>query len=85
MLLLEVGYNLLVFLLGLLHDIVPVLVELLVLIDVSDFNFLSFLNLILQEFLSSLLEVLVLQLSNSVLCHFSLYKLVDLAFVTQVN
>ena len=69
---LELFDSLLVFVLQLADGFVPLLVELLVLEDVSLLNLFSLLSLLHEELLDSLLEVLLFELFDSVLCHFSL-------------
>jgi hypothetical protein len=61
-----------VFLLCLKKIFVPLLVKLLVLLDVSLFALLFLLGLVENEFLQLLLVVLVFELLQSLLSHFSL-------------
>jgi hypothetical protein len=65
---------LLVALDGCAHGLVPVPVELLELMDMSLFDFLSLLGLVVEEFVSSSVEFLVLQLSDSLVSHLSFYN-----------
>jgi len=59
-------------LLQLVQHIVPLLVELLILFDVSVLHFFSLLSLLEEEFFSSFVQILLFQFNNSVFCHFSL-------------
>ena len=61
-----------ILLLGLEKVLVPLLVELLVLLDVSLFALLLLLGLVENKFLQLLLVVLVFELLQSLLSHFSL-------------
>ena len=54
--------------------VVPVLIEFLIFHDVGLLHLLSFLGLIVDQFLSSSLEILSLQLLNSVFSHLGLYQ-----------
>ena len=67
-------HRLLVLHLDLAEVLVPLLVELLVLHDMSLFHFFPFFGLIVDELLPLSLEVLGFQLFNPVFSHFSLYK-----------
>lgn len=66
--------RLLIFLLYLDQSLVPLVVEFLIFFNVRLFHLLSFLGLVEYQLLSLSLEVLQLQLLNSVFGHFSLYK-----------
>ena len=61
-----------ILLLGLEEILIPLLVELLVLLDVSLLTFLLLLGLVEDEVLKLLLVVLVLELLKSLLSHFGL-------------
>jgi hypothetical protein len=75
MLSLELTEGLGIFLLGLKKIVVPLLVKLVVLLDMSLFTLLSLLGLIKEQFISLSLVILILELSNSILGHFCLYVL----------
>ena len=64
---------LLIFVLSLLKLFVPMLVELLVLLNVSSLALFSLLLVIEEHFLHFKVVLLLFQLSNSVLGHLSLY------------
>jgi len=64
-----------IFFLGLEEILVPLLVEFLVLFDVSLFTFILLLGLITVEFTSGVLVVLTLKLGNSVFGHFGFHIL----------
>ena len=64
----------LIFLLGLLKDCVPVLVELLVLLDVGLLDFLLSLLMGKHQVLELHVELLLLELKDAVLCQLSLYR-----------
>ena len=68
----ENGLTILVFYLS--KSIVPVLVELLVLHQVSLLNLLALSSLVENELVSTLLEILKSEFLNSVLCHLGLYQ-----------
>ena len=71
--LLEHENAILLLLLDLVEHFVPLLVELLVLFNVSVFNFFTLLGLLQEHFFSPLLQILLLELNDSVFGHFSLY------------
>lgn len=68
---LKLAKGLSVFLLGLEEIVVPLLVELLVLLDVRLLALLTLLRLLEDQLLSSSVVVLQLKLVDSVLSHFS--------------
>lgn len=74
----EAPQLLLVVVLGLLHQVVPVLVKLLVFEDVSLLHLLTLSGLVIEQLLTSAVEVLQFKLSDPILGHFSLYTRVGL-------
>ncbi len=70
--LLKPSDSLLVLGLNLGKSHIPILIEFLILLDVSLLYFLAFTGLVVDKLLSSSLEVLSLELLNAVLGHFSL-------------
>ena len=75
MTLLQGSYGLLVLLLDLRECLIPALVEVLVLHQVSLLYFLSLTSLIIHQLLSAAIVILHFQLLNTVLRHLSLYIL----------
>ena len=76
------GENLvLVVLLSLLELVVPVLIEVLVLLNVGLFAFFALLLVHEDQFLLLAVKVLLLKFSNAVLCHFGL-DVATLAFAS---
>ena len=69
---LKLAKGLTVFLLSLKQVLIPLLVELLILLDVCLFALFSLLSLIEDEFLHPTVVILLLQLSDTILCHFGL-------------
>ena len=69
---LKLAKGLTVFLLSLQQVLIPLLVELLILLDMCLFAFFSLLSLIEDEFLHPAVVILLLQLRDTVLCHFGL-------------
>ena len=68
----KLAKGLTVFLLSLQQVLIPLLVELLILLDVGLFALFSLLSLIEDEFLHATIVILLLQLSDTILCHFGL-------------
>jgi hypothetical protein len=73
MLLLNVDNHLFMVFLCLLHGFIPSFVEFLVFCNMSLLHFVSLLLLVIHQDFPLLAEVLIFQLSDSVLCHLSLY------------